>query len=228
MKSLAAALLLLCGFAACSRAPDAPSGGGAGAAPEPAFDSLPVEMTVQQRTTAPVTGTREELRLTIDDITHGQVMVSLATKDGAPVMAPVSMQPGSSAPFTHRGASLVVTCKRIENRLIGQDWGTFVFASVPGESQKIERLLAVIAGTKGATFVRNGMEHGAQEAADHIRSKWKAKAGEIATASQFIDVIASRSDLSGEAYQIRFEGGRVVELGSWLRERLAAIERSRS
>src|SRR5688572_27109742 len=69
------------------------------ASPAPALTGLPIEMTVKQRTTTDVPGSEGAVSLTIDDITRGQVMASLAGKDGAPLLAPTSLIEGKSASF---------------------------------------------------------------------------------------------------------------------------------
>lgn len=207
--------------AACSREPAEARG----------LKPLSVEMTVKQRSTTPVPGSEGELCLTIDDITRNQVMVSLAGKDRGPVLAPVSLSPGTSATFKFGGGSYLLTLKKLENALIGDDFGTFVFSSAAAhawsESAKIERLIQIVAGTRSAVFIRNGIERTPWEAAEHLRGKWLLKAGAIGTATQFIDLAASRSSASGEPYQVRLPNGRLMKLGDFLRERLAEIEQGR-
>lgn len=92
------------------------------------------------------------------------------------------------------------------------------------EKQKVEKLIATVAGLKDATFLRNGEEHSAQDAADHMRRKWTSAADRIRTASQFIEHCATRSSISGKPYQIRFKDGRTIESGRFLTEELEKIE----
>jgi Family of unknown function (DUF5329) len=185
-------------------------------------------MTVRQRSTTPVPGSNDELRLTIDDVTRNQVMASVSTRDGAAVLAPVSLSPGRTALFTFRGRAYRLTLGALSNVLIGQDSAKFTISAGPAgatsEPEKIEALLGQVAALEGAVFIRGGAEHGPKEAADHLRLKWRAAGDRIATASQFIDLAGSKSSMTGEAYQIRFSDGRTVLAADWLRERLAEIE----
>jgi hypothetical protein len=218
-----AAVIAVVFLGGCSRkgAPAAP-------AEPPRLPDLPIEMTVAQRSTTPVPGSEDGLRLTIDDVTRGQVVASLSARDGTVVLAPVSLEAGKSAPFTFRGHGYVLKLTSLKNALMGQDAATFQIAAgkerALDETAKIERLLEAIANEKDAVFVRNKSDHEPREAADHLRSKW-SRAKEIASARRFIDEIATRSSLSGEPYQVRFSDGRVVPLADWLNERLAALDR---
>ena len=95
----------------------------------------------------------------------------------------------------------------------------------PTEAQKIEALIGVVAGLKDATFVRNGTEYSAKDAADHMRRKWKSGGDDIKTARQFIEHAASKSSVSGKPYFIRFKDGREVESGKFLSEKLDEMEK---
>ena len=109
----------------------------------------------------------------------------------------------------------------------------FLIASAPhapaqttrplSETQKIERLIQAVAELKDATFVRNGKEHSAPDAAKHMRDKWHAARKHIKTAEDFIEKAASRSSVSGKPYLIRFKDGREVESGTFLREELKKL-----
>ena len=95
------------------------------------------------------------------------------------------------------------------------------------ESEKIERLLDLVAGMEGATFIRNGTEHTAKEAADHLRSKWKAAGSRIQTARDFVEQIATKSSMSGKPYEIRGADGTVVPAGEFFATQLAQLEAGR-
>jgi hypothetical protein len=190
------------------------------------IEALPAEMRVAQRTTTAVPGTRDALRLTIDDITKGQVIASLATSDGASVLAPVSLRQGSSERFEWGGASYLLTLTKLENALVAADHATFVIVAASQtatEAAKIGRLIDAVAAMEGVTFLRNGTEHAPAEAAGHLRAKWEAQAARISTAEQFIEEIASRSSLSGEPYEVRTKDG-LVPLARILRAKLAEMK----
>ena len=91
------------------------------------------------------------------------------------------------------------------------------------EDEKIERLIRSIADLKDATFIRNGDEHTAAEAADHLRTKWQRGKKHVKTADDFIEKIASKSSISGKPYTIRFKDGKEVESGTYLRDELKKL-----
>src|SRR5688500_3891019 len=66
-------------------------------------------------------------------------------------------------------------------------------AKPPTEQEKIKRLISTVENLKDATFIRNGQEHSAKDAADHMRRKWKSNEGSIKSARDFIRVAASKS-----------------------------------
>jgi len=93
------------------------------------------------------------------------------------------------------------------------------------EAARIERLIQYVDSQQHATFVRNGEAHSCKDAALFLRGKF-AKMGEhVGTAAQFIDQIASRSSTSGQAYLIRFAGGRTVLAAQFLGEELKRMDR---
>ena len=103
------------------------------------------------------------------------------------------------------------------------------------EQQRVDYLLASISELPGAVFIRNGTEHSAVEAADHLAMKlqraknsWFAPAAETWTAELFIEKLATRSSLSGKAYRIRFADGSEADAGHWLREQLENYEANSS
>jgi hypothetical protein len=214
---------------------------------QPAIRALPVEMQIKQRSTTPVPGSDESLRITIDDITAGQVMVSLADKDGRGVLVSTSLKEGEAAEFEFQQQRFELTLRELDNELVGEDFATVVVSqgltpspALPPrgresqehaargreleEREKIERLLKAVESAEGVVFIRNGAEHSAKDAAAHLRTKWSAAGGEIKTADDFIEKIASKSSLSGEPYRVRLADAKEVLAGEFLREKLSQIE----
>lgn len=76
------------------------------------------------------------------------------------------------------------------------------------EREKIEALIAHVESTRDAEFVRNGTRYTPAEAADFLRRKWRFHAGEVRTARDFIEKIASKSSTSGKPYLVKFKDGR--------------------
>jgi hypothetical protein len=188
---------------------------------------VPVEMLVKQRTTSAVPGSDGKLLLTIDDITDGQVMVTLAT-DGKPVLTTRSLKPDEFVDFTFESVDYELKLRRLDNALVGEDSATFEI-SVPteggiSESDKIDRLISAVEGLNDAKFIRNGSEYSATEAAEHLRTKLEAAGNQIKSADDFIEQIGSKSSTSGEPYQIKFAEGKTVNAGDFLREKLTEIK----
>lgn len=257
---LATAFALL--FVGCSKktAPGAPSAAATPSAPvsvsnprdsrpeEPqkaeSFETLPVTLTVKQRTTTAVPGTAGQLSLTVDDITRGQVMISLLDQDGTPLVGPVSAEHDQSISFQVGGATYAARVTELSNALVGDDFVTVVIdrvattahSSDPApeaepelkpqltDREKIERLIVAVEVQQGAKFVRNGTTYSAQEAAEHLRMKVKHAGSRVQTVSDFIEKIATKSSITGKPYSIELADGRTLTTSDFLRSELAKIE----
>ncbi len=88
---------------------------------------------------------------------------------------------------------------------------------------EIDYLLETVA-TSGCTFIRNGSEHDADAARDHLALKRRRGKRYFDSAEEFIERIASKSSWSGKAYRIRCEDNEVTAQ-SWFE---AALARHRS
>lgn len=221
----AAIVVMTCAGCPTSSAPTMKS-----AAPEqspPAISGLPVSLPLKQRSTVEVPGTDGELSLSIDDITHGQVMVSLIRRKEANLLGPLSLKEGESVPFRFKNSDFSVTLTDLNNQLIGDDEATFAITDATSntlsEDEKIQQLISKVESLNGAVFIRNGSEHTPHEAAEHLRRKLNGANGSIHTAEDFIQQIATGSSISGEEYQIRFTDGRSVPAHEYLREELQRL-----
>ena len=94
------------------------------------------------------------------------------------------------------------------------------------EDQKIEALIQSVAQLTNAKFVRNGTAYDAVAAAEHLRTKRKNAGGRVKTADDFIRLCGTGSSMSGKPYEIRWDDGRVTSSESFLRGRLAELEKS--
>lgn len=77
--------------------------------------------------------------------------------------------------------------------------GHFVIAEA---NMEIEYLLSYISGSD-CIFIRNGSEHKAKEASEHLAMKYNRYKNRINSAEDFIEKIASHSSLSGRDYKVR-------------------------
>ena len=89
------------------------------------------------------------------------------------------------------------------------------------ETRRIEYLIDAVAGLQGATFIRNGDEYSAAQAAAHLRLKLDRAGARIRTAEDFIAFCATGSSISGQKYRIRLGDGRTLDTAEFLRGRLA-------
>ena len=101
-----------------------------------------------------------------------------------------------------------------------------IFANPDASAQReIDHLLEFVAGSS-CTFVRNGTDHPAQKASEHLAGKFRYAASRITTAEGFIRDLASRSSVSGEAYRVKC--GKVdIPAGVWLTQELQRHRESR-
>lgn len=86
---------------------------------------------------------------------------------------------------------------------------------------EIDYLIEAVADS-GCVFIRNGREHSASEARDHLQMKRRRGKRYYDTTEEFIERIASRSSWSGKAYFIRCAEHEPVTAKSWFAERLDA------
>ncbi len=216
----AASCLSLLLTAACSEGPSAPV---AKSAP-----ALQLELRVAQRSTTPVPGTEDGLKVTIDDITKGQTMLTLIGVDGAEMLGPQSVQAGAVVPFVYQGIPYRLIVVRLDNRLVGTDYATVRIEHDPhqlrSEAEKIEFLIESIASLEGATFVRNGAEHSPAEAARHLRRKLESAGNRVQTVDDFITHLGSHSSFSRQPYRLVLPDGTSREVGDYLRSIASGLE----
>jgi hypothetical protein len=194
-----------------------------------AIAGLPVYLTVNQRSTTEIPGSDGNLSVTVDDVTRGQTMVSIVRTGAAPLLGPVSMKQGDMQELDVDGVRYTLQLTKLNNTLVGEDTASLTLDTSTGktlsESEKIDQLIQHVQAMEGAVFIRNGAEHTATEAAEHLRKKSNAAGDDLKNATDFIEKIASQSSITGEVYQIRSADGRTTPAGEILRAHLAAIER---
>ena len=93
-------------------------------------------------------------------------------------------------------------------------------AAIADEAEvEIEHLITTV-GESGCTFIRNGSRHDAEDAASHMRMKYRRGKRYAPTAELFIERLASKSSFSGKPYKIECPGSDAVPSGDWLMARL--------
>lgn len=92
-------------------------------------------------------------------------------------------------------------------------------------TEEIQTLLAAMEQS-GCEFFRNGNWHTAVEARAHLVRKLAEveRKHTLHSADDFIDVVATRSSISGEPYRVRCPGVAPIDSAPWFRQ---TLERSR-
>lgn len=102
-----------------------------------------------------------------------------------------------------------------------------LFATVVGAAaapvDEIEALLTYVGGLEGASFIRNGDKHTPAEAVSHLRMKWTMQKKQISSAEDFIRLCGTRSNITGQAYIIRFSDAHEEEAAQVLFKQLNVI-----
>lgn len=92
-------------------------------------------------------------------------------------------------------------------------------------SVEVGHLIDAVAES-GCSFVRNGKEHTASEAVDHLQMKARRGKRYYDTAEEFIDRIASKSSWSGKPYLIQCADKPAVSAGDWFTQVLTEYRAS--
>jgi hypothetical protein len=99
-------------------------------------------------------------------------------------------------------------------------------AAIPAESeesvsQEIVHLLQYIESS-ACIFIRNGEEHSAAEARDHIQKKYDHFKSRVKTTEDFIEYAAAKSSMSGKPYMVRCSGQEIRNV-DWLNTELQKL-----
>lgn len=191
---------------------------------------VPSEFQVMQRSTVALPGSDGEWLVTIDDVTRGQVKVQLAPHQGPVLVAYRSMRVNDKLVFEINGVDYQLMLKRMNNQLIGDDSVLFVLTKhMPNAGsgmtfdEEIRWLLDDLQKREDVVMIRNGKEYAAETGAGHLRGKYQHVASKITSTEQFIDEVASKSSMSGEAYEMKYPDGRTMTTNDYFRERLMAL-----
>ena len=110
---------------------------------------------------------------------------------------------------------------------------TSVVAPVYAQEQKtaraeIEQLLERLEKS-GCQFNRNGSWHTGAEAKQHLLSKleYLEKKKQAQSSEQFIELAATKSSMSGQAYQVRCANKASVNSSLWLSTELAVLRQKK-
>lgn len=90
-------------------------------------------------------------------------------------------------------------------------------------NQTIRHLISYVSGS-GRTFIRNGSEYTASEAAEHMHRKYQHFRDDIETPEKFIELCATKSLLSGKPYLVIDGRGEKLKVSDWLSAELARYQ----
>ncbi|AZC63943.1 YfeK family protein [Pseudomonas chlororaphis] len=92
--------------------------------------------------------------------------------------------------------------------------------TTPQAAQEIKGLLDFVEHSQ-CQFVRNGTEYPAPQARQHLEKKLNYLEGKdmVSSAEDFIDLAATKSSMSGKAYEVRCPAGS-QPASSWLKAEL--------
>jgi hypothetical protein len=110
--------------------------------------------------------------------------------------------------------------------LVTLSWAGHAAPSAQAKHE-IQGLMDALA-TSSCEFQRNGTWHGRDEARKHLQRKYDylLRKDLVDTAEQFIERAASKSSISGRAYQVRCPGQAAQPAAIWFKAKLAALRGS--
>lgn len=91
------------------------------------------------------------------------------------------------------------------------------------EHKVIDKLIDRLGAKRAMIFIRNDSQHDAADAVKHLRAKFNHFKSRIVTAEDFIELCATRSEMTGELYKVREGNGPLRNAGEYLREELRAV-----
>ncbi|MGJ7489012.1 DUF5329 family protein [Variovorax sp. ZT4R33] len=105
-------------------------------------------------------------------------------------------------------------------------WGSLGAATPPPEEHAlIQALIQRVEKMPTMNFLRNGSSHTAAEAAQHMQAKYAYFKEKIVTAEDFIDLCASRSEMTGKPYMVKMGDAAPVEANAFLKDELRALRK---
>jgi hypothetical protein len=85
----------------------------------------PLQLTVVQRSAQAIPGLRGLAQIQLQDITQGQVGLSIHDDSKRPILGPLSARAGDVLPFQVKGQEFYLHVLRLDNQLVGDDRAVF-------------------------------------------------------------------------------------------------------
>lgn len=175
-------------------------------------------VTIVQRQNGNVPAVSPRVRISIDDITAGQTLLTVRDAVTGVTLVPLaSLKQGDSRQFEVAGCKYDVVVEQLHNLLTGDDFAEIRIkpSAVLTDRQRMHAAIERIR-TSGLTFVRNGANHDSAAAAEHLQKKLDAAGEKVRTFEQFLEQVATKSSLSGEAYEVILPDGRRMPAREWI------------
>ena len=100
------------------------------------------------------------------------------------------------------------------------------FAITPAADVEVQKLLHFV-GKSGCTFIRSGSNYTATQAQEHLTMKFSKARDKISSTEDFINEVASKSYMSGKAYQILCPQSAQQPTGAWLNAELKRLRNNK-
>jgi len=91
---------------------------------------------------------------------------------------------------------------------------------------EIDHLLTYIKNSE-VVFIRNGKEYPVADGLKHIQKKFNHFNDKIITSEDFIEKSATKSEISGSAYFVKFKDNSKIECSKWLLAELKKYRENR-
>ncbi|MFH1421696.1 MAG: DUF5329 family protein [Planctomycetota bacterium] len=180
---------------------------------------------VYQHRCGSIPGTNDYLLVRLDDITGGQVLLSIENANYKSIIDKTAVKAGDVLEFTFGENKYKLFVKQLVNVLIGDDWSEIeVFQLDANERTMIFHLLKEIEESD-MTFIREGKEYTAREAAAHLRGKFEKEISGVNSLDEFIEKIASSSSTTGNPYYVKLKDGTKLTSAEWLKKKAENIKK---
>ncbi len=108
----------------------------------PRLDPDPLTITVMQGGAQEIPGLKGLAKVHIDDITRGQVVLSVVDDATRSLVTPKSVRQGEVVSFKVKGVRFYLRVARLKNKLLGGDFGEFEISSKDEWPSSMPRLAA--------------------------------------------------------------------------------------
>ena len=93
------------------------------------------------------------------------------------------------------------------------------------QQKEIDFLISYVYNSQ-CIFNRNGIDYKGSEAVTHIKRKYDYYRNEIKTTKDFIELAATKSEISGRNYTVKCKNSELQELGKWLVKSLSTFKKN--